>query len=129
MEHLISVFVYGTLMTGESNHHVTAPYLLSAEPGAVRGILCDYGPYPALILQGDGLVCGEWFTVSEEGLAAMDELEDYFGPGRSNLYDRVWIQDALMSGREGWVYVWEEPRGCPVIEGGSWSIHRNKKRV
>ncbi len=47
---MISVFVYGTLLVGESNHYVAEPFLLSVQPGAVRGRLYDVGHYPALAL-------------------------------------------------------------------------------
>ncbi|TVY05506.1 gamma-glutamylcyclotransferase family protein [Paenibacillus cremeus] len=120
---MISVFVYGTLLVGQSNHHVVAPYLLSVRAGAVRGFLYDYGTYPGLVLS-DAENClpveGEWLLVTPEGLERMDELEDYYGPGQLNDYERVWVRDARDEGLEGWVYVWEDSRGCPLIPGGSW---------
>jgi len=121
----ISVFVYGTLMTGEENHHVVAPYVLSVQPGTVLGNLYDAGPYPALVpgFPG-GPVYGEWLEVTEAGLAAMDELEQYYGPNHpANDYERVRITD-LDGVRSGWVYVWTDSRGCPPIPGGNW---RNRK--
>lgn len=125
---MIDVFVYGTLLVGESNHHVAAPYLLAVEPGTVRGRMVDCGEYPALILDPEaGEVPGEWFTVSEEGLRHMDILEQYEGPGGCNEYERVRVRDAYRD-REGWIYVWENERGCPVIASGSWREHRGVRR-
>lgn len=123
---MIRVFVYGTLMTGEANHGVAAPYIHSVETGAVRGTLFDAGAYPALVPNSAGsgkdgsVVHGEWLTVGDSALSAMDALEDYYGPGDSrNDYERVWTRD--MDGtRAGWVYVWNEPRGCPQIRSGDW---------
>ncbi|MBD0380030.1 gamma-glutamylcyclotransferase family protein [Paenibacillus sedimenti] len=128
---MISVFVYGTLLVGESNHQVAAPFVLSVQPGAVRGRLYDVGLYPALVLFEDGqndaqdhFVVGEWLEVTEEGLKAMDMLEDYYGPGAaSNEYERVWVRD-MNTSREGWVYIWEETSGLKEIESGSWKEHR-----
>ncbi|WP_284641585.1 gamma-glutamylcyclotransferase family protein [Paenibacillus silviterrae] len=127
---MLRVFVYGTLLTGETNHHVVSPYLLSVRPGAVRGKLYDAGEYPALVLSGPEIretVLGEWLVVTEEGLAAMDQLEEYYGAGCSNDYERVWIRDNREEELEGWVYVWMDSRGCSCIPSGSWRAHRDTK--
>ncbi|SDB99246.1 Uncharacterized conserved protein YtfP, gamma-glutamylcyclotransferase (GGCT)/AIG2-like family [Paenibacillus sp. UNCCL117] len=126
---MIPVFVYGTLLVGEVNHHVVAPYVLSVRPGAVPGMLLDAGDYPALVLSGPsgcGLVKGEWIIIAQEGLGKLDELEEYYGPGERNEYERIWIRDGLREEREGWTYVWRETRGYPIIEGGSWRLHAGK---
>lgn len=130
---MISVFVYGTLLAGESNHHVAVPYVLSVEAGTVSGSLYDVGSYPALALievdaveERNRLVVGEWLEVTEEGLRAMDILEDYYGHGKENEYERVWIRDAHSS-REGWVYIWEDVSGLKEIESGSWKAYREQK--
>lgn len=121
------IFVYGTLLTGERNHHVAAPFLLGVEPGRVRGRLYDaaQGRYPALVLDADGeWIEGEWFLVTPEGVTKMDELEAFLGPDHpDNLYERVMVKDAD-SGACGDVYVWRDPRGCPPIPGGSWRSYR-----
>ncbi|MFC5449586.1 gamma-glutamylcyclotransferase family protein [Paenibacillus aestuarii] len=127
---MISVFVYGTLMVGESNHAVAAPYVVSVQPGAVHGELYNVGAYPALLLisaEGGKLqqVIGEWLEVTEEGLAAMDELEDYYGPGEANEYERVFVRD-VNGLREGWVYVWEDISGLKKIRSGSWRAIRTR---
>jgi len=111
----IKVFVYGTLLEGESNHHVVKPYLKGTSAGKLRGSLYDVGHFPALILdECDSEVQGAWFTVSVAGLRSMDRLEGYYGPNESNLYDRVWARD-IENGEEGWVYVWRESKGLPLI--------------
>lgn len=118
---MIDVFVYGTLLTGESNHHVVAAYVAAVAPGEVRGAMVDSGNgYPAVVLDPAGSVIpGEWLTVDEEGLRRMDRLEQYRGPGGDNDYERVPVSDAS-SGRRGWIYVWTDSRGCLPIESGSW---------
>lgn len=121
---MVRVFVYGTLLQGEANYGVAAPYIVSVEPGAVRGRLYDAVDYPALVVEpdhdDDGIVYGEWLTVHERGLAAMDELEQYYGPGDArNDYERVLIGD-IDGIRSGWVYVWKNSRGCAPIRSGSW---------
>jgi gamma-glutamylcyclotransferase (GGCT)/AIG2-like uncharacterized protein YtfP len=121
---MVSVFVYGTLLVGESNHRVAKPYLKDVQPGKVKGRLYSVGAFPALVLDEDKgrEIEGEWFTVAEEGLAAMDWLEGYRGPGMANFYDRVWVKD-MENNREGWVYVWNDSKGRPEIECGSWRRH------
>ncbi|MBD8067350.1 gamma-glutamylcyclotransferase [Bacillus sp. PS06] len=116
------VFVYGTLLVGESNHHVAKPHLVHVEEGSIRGYLHDVGPYPALLLdENGGIISGEWFTVTEEGLARMDELEDYQEGRESNHYDRVLVKDRNKN-LEGFVYVYnqEQIEGLPRITSGSW---------
>ncbi|TDG00397.1 gamma-glutamylcyclotransferase family protein [Paenibacillus piri] len=119
---MISVFVYGTLLVGEANHGIVAPFLRQVAAGAVRGRLYDAGAYPAVVLGGEEqeIVRGEWLAVTGEGLTAMDALEEYEGPGGDNDYERVWVSDAFDDSRQGWIYVWLDPRGCSRIPGGSW---------
>ncbi|WP_019122314.1 gamma-glutamylcyclotransferase family protein [Brevibacillus massiliensis] len=123
---MIWVFVYGTLLPGECNHHVVKPYLIQTEPGRVRGRLYDIGAYPALVLDETGdWVEGEWHGISAEGLKDLDELEGYSGEGQSNEYDRVWVEDREAN-RAGWVYVYGDSRGYPPIPGGSWRQWRKR---
>lgn len=121
---MIDVFVYGTLLRSERNHQVVAPYLKAVQPGQVRGRLYDVGSYPALVLDPNAPpVVGEWLTVTAAGLKAMDQLEEYYGPGApNNDYDRVQVSD-VSNGRSGWVYVWPDNRGCQEILSGNWKEH------
>ena len=117
------VFVYGTLLPGESNHGVVSPWLLDARPGEVHGRLVNCGLWPALVRGGGaaaGRVRGMWFTVAVEGLEAMDELEDFVGPESLNDYERIWVRDASGQPLEGWVYVWPDARGMPYMSVDYW---------
>ncbi|OAS16988.1 gamma-glutamylcyclotransferase family protein [Paenibacillus oryzisoli] len=127
---MIAVFVYGTLLVGESNHHVVSPYLMEVQPGTIHGRLYDVGPYPALVRTDDTHeVEGEWIEVTEEGLAAMDILETYFGPHHAdNEYERIWVKDTT-SEKEGWVYCYPSPRGLPAIQGSSWKSHQRNNQM
>ncbi|HHY67017.1 MAG TPA: gamma-glutamylcyclotransferase [Alicyclobacillus sp.] len=126
---MVSVFVYGTLLTGERNHRVGAPYLLSVRSGRVRGRLYDVGAYPALVLDDSaGEVDGEWFEITDEGLEEMDWLEGYRGPGQENHYERVWVRDSRED-LEGWIYVWPDSRGYPEIPMGSWREWRSARKA
>lgn len=116
----VRVFVYGSLLPGLPGYPVAEPYVLDWSPGKVRGRLYDAGHYPALVLDGNGIkIEGVWLSLREEGLAALDEYEDYFGPGEGNEYERVWVRDASAD-FAGWIYVYPDPRGLPPINQPSW---------
>ncbi|WP_352432831.1 gamma-glutamylcyclotransferase family protein [Pyrinomonas sp.] len=50
----VNVFVYGTLIPGEPNYRIAAPYVRKTRPGALRGHLYDVGAFPALVLDPGG---------------------------------------------------------------------------
>ncbi|EXJ15740.1 gamma-glutamylcyclotransferase family protein [Imhoffiella purpurea] len=108
------VFVYGTLLRGDVNHHLlegaeflgphrTAPcfglYLLGAYPGIARG--------------GTTAVRGEVFRVDGAGLRRLDHLEDY-----PRLYDRQRIPTPY---GWAWIYLYRGSlENRPLIRGGDW---------
>ena len=127
---LYQVFVYGTLLVGEANHHVVEPYLISCERGHVKGRLYDVGDYPALVLdEGEDEVAGEWLIVTEEGLRQMDLLEDFLEGRPNNEYERVWVKDSRRN-IEGFVYVYslEKAQHLPIIYSNSWREHRRNQK-
>ena len=74
------VFVYGTLMKGETNHRYleNSTYLGTT---LIEGYeMYDVGWYPAIIA-GDGLVVGEVYQVPKSDMPAIDRLE-----GEGHLY-------------------------------------------
>ena len=108
------VFVYGTLLRGQVNHHLlahaerlgplrTAPcftlYLLGAYPGAVRG--------------GVSPIHGEVYRVDRAGLRQLDRLEDY-----PRLYDRQLLPSPY--GRV-WIYLYRgSVKDRNIIHAGDW---------
>ncbi|MBW7474441.1 gamma-glutamylcyclotransferase [Paenibacillus oenotherae] len=122
---VISVFIYGSLLPGQANHHVVSNRMIAARPGRIVGRLVDVGAYPALIrdesaFREERYVRGMWIDVTESGLQGMDQLEDFGGIEESNDYDRIWTADADCSEQCGWVYIWDSPRGCPPIMEQYW---------
>jgi gamma-glutamylcyclotransferase (GGCT)/AIG2-like uncharacterized protein YtfP len=114
------LFVYGTLLPGESNYGLVKPFLRASKPGVIGGRLYDAGEYPGLVLSAYDMVSGLWYTVDNEAMVVLDELEGYRGPHYMNEYERVWISDAMDPSVQGWVYVWEEQPPFPLIQSGNW---------
>jgi gamma-glutamylcyclotransferase (GGCT)/AIG2-like uncharacterized protein YtfP len=108
------LFVYGTLMRGESNHGVMAggEFVREASTRA-EFVLVDMGEHPAM-LRGDSTVHGELWSLDERVLAAVEELE-----GAPEYYHRILLE--LADGTRAECYVpTSPPTGKPVIPGGSW---------
>lgn len=108
------IFVYGTLKKGYENYSYLAPFVEAVQPGRCTGLLyemegCDY---PAMV-GGKGWVQGEIVTIKpsrlHEGLAVLDRLEEYYGPGNEkNVYERVirLVEEANGSLEPAYLYLW-----------------------
>ncbi|MCL6548173.1 MAG: gamma-glutamylcyclotransferase [Alicyclobacillus sp.] len=118
------VFVYGTLRKGQGNRRVMEPNLVrELGPGCIRGEMYDLGPFPVVVLGGEGTVVGEWVEVTEQGLAALDRLEGY-----PHFYDRSVVRD-LDREVKGYVYHMRCVPACAQrIAYGDWVVFRAQKR-
>jgi gamma-glutamylcyclotransferase (GGCT)/AIG2-like uncharacterized protein YtfP len=126
-----AVFVYGTLLRGESNAHV-----LHERPvrrvldASVRGALHETGdPWPVMVLDGASTVHGELVELDdvEARLGPLDALESFAGYGRpGRMYHRTLVDVSTAQGiRQAWTYVAGETiRRGPRIGSGSWRAHR-----
>lgn len=123
------IFVYGTLMTGMSNHYLIEKYARNITMGLIRGSLYHLEEgYPALV-DGASEVRGEIVAIDNMqcALPVLDELEGYLGPGNpDNLYKRVIRQALGVDGKPVvvFVYIWAQPEHLSVIgqyvTGGCW---------
>lgn len=99
-----SVFVYGTLMSGESNHN----YLNNSAyigQGTIEGYdMYNVGRFPAII-EGDDLIIGELYQVSINDLPAIDELE---GEGTFYLKKCETVTDSEGKTSFAYIYVFLE---------------------
>ncbi|MEW2586413.1 gamma-glutamylcyclotransferase family protein [Streptomyces virginiae] len=128
-------FVYGTLRPGEVNHDLfLRGRTASEEPATLPDAVLYDGPgYPYAVHRPGTTVVGELITAAPGGyaalLAALDQLEEYEGPGRpGNVYDRI-ARDALRpdgTAVRAWVYLASpliardlRERGAE-IPGGDW---------
>ena len=116
----VRVFVYGTLLRGERNHHLIAGghYLGPASTDPCFELL-DLGSYPAMVAGGTTAIRGEVFEVDEAILRSLDDLEGY--PG---YYQREDV--TLADGRRCLAYLLPASyrRLYPLIPGGDWRRHR-----
>jgi gamma-glutamylcyclotransferase (GGCT)/AIG2-like uncharacterized protein YtfP len=121
------VFVYGTLRRGEVNdinRLRPAPTFLGL--ARIRGALYDLGPYPGVILGGEGWVQGEAYAISSELEQQLDLIEEV-APVPSGEYARRHL-DVDVAGRALSCLVYEiagaRVLGCPRIAGGDWLQRR-----
>lgn len=116
---LIRVFVYGTLLTGQSNHALLhGCTLVRAARTQACFELVDLGAFPGLVAGGTVAVAGEVYAVDETTLARLDRLE-----GHPHFYERKTIR--LEDGEEVMAYLLpaEEVEGLPRIASGDWVGH------
>jgi molybdenum cofactor guanylyltransferase len=110
------IFVYGTLLAGESNHGLLANAEFLGADRLRNAQLYDLGEYP-MMLPGAGVVTGEVYRVTADTLAALDIVEEH-----PEIYFRGQI--ILESGRSSQVY-WGRSQhtiNCPGIAGGDWRL-------
>lgn len=118
------VFVYGTLLRGEVNHHLLAgAACLGAHRTAPVFSLYNLGTYPGLIGGGSSAVSGEVYHIDGAILRRLDALEDY-----PRLYGRDLIRTPY---GETWVYLYRGGVfGRKVIPSGNWrALTRDRESV
>jgi gamma-glutamylcyclotransferase (GGCT)/AIG2-like uncharacterized protein YtfP len=110
------LFVYGTLLRGESAHaRLDGANALGDATTAASFHLVDLGPYPALVEGGTTAVLGELYEVNAKMLGALDVYEEV-----PRLFKRVPI--ALSDGAVAETYTLdaEQTRGRRRIRSGDW---------
>ena len=119
----VKLIVYGTLMSGERNHHF-CQNAVSLTPCTITGTLYDTGyGFPVFVPEGDGVVNAELIEIPLADWADIDCLEGY-----PRLYDRQLSQATLADGGKttGWIYIMNTlPPMAKVIESGSWKEYRH----
>lgn len=114
------VFVYGTLMRGERNHHwMRGARLLGECVSSPRFSLWSLGAYPVLCPQGHCRVHGEVYQISYAHLRRLDVLEEY---------PRFYLR-RLQPTRFGpaWLYYQQAvPSLARALPGGSWRRRRHR---
>ncbi|MEG2074944.1 MAG: gamma-glutamylcyclotransferase [Victivallaceae bacterium] len=118
----VKIIAYGTLMTGERNHHF-CDNAVSIEPCTVRGTLYDTGyGFPAYTIEGEAIIQAELITLPIEYWQDIDRLEGY-----PRLYTREIVTATFPDGTatEAWIYIMTRlPPQAKPIKNGNWK-HRN----
>lgn len=97
------VFVYGTLMTGESNHcYLEGSRYVGCFRTQPQYNLLHNGYFPMLV-EGKHRVQGELFACSGDTLITLDRLE-----GHPVMYERTPV---MLEGCDfvPWAYIWQRP--------------------
>jgi gamma-glutamylcyclotransferase (GGCT)/AIG2-like uncharacterized protein YtfP len=113
---ITQVFVYGTLLRGQSNHRLLADarFVVAALTAPLYELI-DLGTFPAMLDGGSTAVTGELYDVDASTLAALDRLE-----GHPHFYERRPVE--LTAGRHADAYLLPRDAcaGRARIVGGDW---------
>jgi gamma-glutamylcyclotransferase (GGCT)/AIG2-like uncharacterized protein YtfP len=119
-----TLFVYGTLKRGLSNHRLVADQTFLGEAATEpRYRVFDLGPYPGLVADdANGLaVKGELWAVSECCLADLDDFEEDAGAFARG--------PVAVAGRGGVVFAYFWNRPVPPGAGGAeWPLPAGQQR-
>lgn len=120
------IFVYGTLKTGQVNHHFlcgprggsrTAPIAATAP-----GMVLHAGPDYPFAIRGQGQVLGEVYTITDAVFRKLDELENH-----PHDYHRE-ITPVILANNQrilAWIYLHQRAYYYPKIATGNWQPHSN----
>ena len=108
------VFVYGTLMKNEANHHyLRKATFLGKATTAPQYRLYSLGAYPVLCEGGKHRIHGEAYRISQAELLRLDDLEEC-----PHYYQRKQIPTAWGT---AWIYFHRQvPEGGRLIASGDW---------
>jgi len=114
-----SLFVYGTLRSGEAQHGLVAH--LTATDAKTRGTLYHLSAgYPALQLKGESWVHGQILTAPDPRLL---QILDVYEGVHEGLFQRVTTEALIgLVRHEVWVYAMKNPlrHKGKIIPGGRW---------
>lgn len=113
------VFVYGTLLSGESNNGLLRDAILEGEAETAPHFeMYSLGGFPGVVHGGRGRIRGEVYLVDQRTLDALDRLE-----GHPRFYVRTVVR--LADGRRVETYLLERRQvaGYERISSGDWRDH------
>jgi gamma-glutamylcyclotransferase (GGCT)/AIG2-like uncharacterized protein YtfP len=105
------VFVYGTLRTGGGLHRLLEDSI-NLGNDSLDGVLLNLGPYPGFV-DGEGVVVGECYKVTDAKLKQLDSIE--CGAGYRREKRRLHLRGEL-----AYVYFYQTPNNAPTIASGDW---------
>lgn len=126
----MNLFVYGTLLRGESNHHVLEGATLLYTGGILQAKMYDTGKgYPAIELSMGSTIVGDIYEIPDHMWLNLDDLEGYTGNPTTDLYSREFVKVQTLDGLvEAVVYtVCDESMKLYEIPSGDWTSYRQSK--
>lgn len=129
------VFVYGTLLSGQSRAWLL-PEDAVRHPAVAKGRLVNCGAYPGYVPGPTGNVRGELVEIAEieRVIEVLDRVEGH-DPNRTapqNLFQRRLITLAAADGTRvrAWTYIRaSQTEHLPVIQSGDWLFHSGAGRA
>ena len=119
----VKLIVYGTLLSGERNHHFCRN-TVKITRCTVIGTLYDTGcGFPVFQAEGNTTIQAELIEIPIADWASVDRLEGY-----PRLYARQLFPCTLPDGTTdaGWIYIMNTlPPMATVIKGGDWKGYRH----
>ncbi len=110
------VFIYGTLLRGETAHRRMSGARFLGEARTQPGYaLVELGWYPGLVREGERSIAGELYAVAPSDLAALDDYEDH-----PALFLRQPIRLADGSSAEAYLLRPEHAEARQRIDADSW---------
>ena len=130
----MNLFVYGTLLRGECNHHVLDGAKLLCKNCQLPARMYDTGDgYAAIELVEDTMIVGEIYEVPDHMWQSLDELEGHSGNSEVDLYSKETVNVQTSDGLiEAVVYtVCDVSMKSVLISSGDWIQYRKsfKKQV
>lgn len=127
-----TIFVYGTLRKNERNHHYLKDAVCLFEESWIYGKLFDTrNGYPVMKESEKDKIYGEVYSVTEEQLGLINELEGYSENGSNNLYERKMVTVFTDSGSslEALTYITGRslPDSSDAIPIGDWKVYQYLK--
>lgn len=140
VEEMIPVFVYGTLLSGESNYRIIEPFVQKVTPVQLRNYKMHsiQGHFPAIIKsKKNGVISGELMYLKppryQKAIDRLDRLEGYIEQApECSMYLREKVTVITESGDqvEAYAYIWNRSlKGCPKIPHGNWRTFVNQKWI
>lgn len=126
----MNLFVYGTLLHGESNHHVLNGATLLYADEMLQAKMYDTGNgYPAIELAKRSTIVGDIYEIPDHMWLDLDDLEGHTGNPTTDLYSKEIVKvrtlDALI---EAVVYtICDESMKMVEIPSGDWKAYRQSQ--
>ena len=123
----MKLFVYGTLLHGESNHHVLEGAKLLFNNCQLQARMYDTGEgYPAIEIVEESVIVGEIYEIQDHMWQILDELEGHSGNPEVDLYSKETVNVQTSDGLiEAVVYtVCDVSMKSAIIPSGNWVKYR-----